>query len=374
MRRINILLVGLICVFLGACGQSDGEPAAAAGSSYHEIDHEMELEYAKGFTVTEYTDGCRLVTIGEDKYLLRHEDSCQAMAADGETEIALPLDSVYMASSSAVDLVRAVGAISCVSATSTEADDWKIDEIRELVEDGTIRYIGKYSSPDYESLISMGTDLTVENTMISHSPEIKEEIEKLGIPVLIERSSYESHPLGRLEWIKLYGALFDREDEAESYFDEQVSALDNLSLEDTETPTVAFFYITSNGSVNVRKSGDYIPKMIEMAGGSYVLADATGDDNALSTMNMDLESFYAAAKDADIIIYNSTIAGELKSIDDLLDKSSVFADFRAVREGNVWCTSSSTFQETTAICGMIADFNKVICGSDEQLKYLTKLE
>ena len=37
-----------------------------------------------------------------------------------------------------------------------------------------------------------------------------------GIPVLVETSSYETQPLGRMEWIKLYAALLDKEDEAEA--------------------------------------------------------------------------------------------------------------------------------------------------------------
>ena len=63
---------------------------------------------------------------------------------------------------------------------------------------------------------------------------------------------------------------------------------------------MAFFYITSNGAVNVRKSGDYIAKSISLAGGVLRLQDLTADDNAMSTMNMQMESFFAAAKDADI--------------------------------------------------------------------------
>ena len=43
--------------------------------------------------------------------------------------------------------------------------------------------------------------------MIYHSPEVKEQLEKLGVPVLVERSSYEQDPLGRMEWVKVYGAL-----------------------------------------------------------------------------------------------------------------------------------------------------------------------
>ena len=39
--------------------------------------------------------------------------------------------------------------------------------------------------------------------MIYHTPEVKEQLEDFGVPVLVERSSYENHPLGRMEWIKL---------------------------------------------------------------------------------------------------------------------------------------------------------------------------
>ena len=81
------------------------------------------------------------------------------------------------------------------------------------------------------------------------------------------------------------------------------------SVEDSENTgkTVAFFYINSMGAANVRKSNDYVSKMIELAGGEYIFHDPAEDDNALSTMNMQMEEFYAKAKDADYIIYNSTI-------------------------------------------------------------------
>lgn len=78
--------------------------------------------------------------------------------------------------------------------------------------------------------------------------------------------------------------------------------------------------------------------MISLAGGNYVPEDTGVNDNALSTMNMQMEEFYAKAKDADYIIYNSTIDGELKTIDELLSKSKLLADFKAVKNGNVWCT------------------------------------
>jgi iron complex transport system substrate-binding protein len=100
--------------------------------------------------------------------------------------------------------------------------------------------------------------------------------------------------------------LLDKEEPAEQYFSEQVDNLQSILGAENTGKTVAFFYINSNGIVNVRKSSDYVPKMIEMAGGKYIFENL-GDDNDLSTMNMEMEAFYSEARNADYLIYNSTI-------------------------------------------------------------------
>ena len=209
--------------------------------------------------------------------------------------------------------------------------------------------------------------------MIYHSPQVKEAIEELGIPVLVERSSYESEPLGRLEWIKLYGLLLGKSEEAQEFFDGAVAKLEEVDTDAiSDTPSVAFFSVNSNGSVVVRKPGDYVTKMIEMAGGTYALSDITDEeDNALSTMNMQMEAFYDKAADADILIYNSTIEGGLDSIPELTELSDSFSDFKAVKSGNVWCTDASTFQRTTGAADMILEMNRIFAGSaDEEMGIL----
>ena len=210
--------------------------------------------------------------------------------------------------------------------------------------------------------------------MIYHQPEVQEKLEKFGIPVLVEHSSYESHPLGRTEWIKLYGVLLGKEDQAQKLFQEQVDKLKSVEDSENTGKTVAFFYINSMGAANVRKSNDYVSKMIELAGGEYIFHDPAEDDNALSTMNMQMEEFYAKAKDADYIIYNSTIDGELDSIDELLAKSSLLADFKAVKDGNVWCTGQNLFQETMGLATMIEDIHTMLTSDDPKLDSLTYMK
>ena len=382
MRKfLAILTTAIMVLALAGCG-ADGSEAGSSAWEDHRTGS-MELKYADQFHVDFYDDGISVVTVEDGlSYLVTEnpddlpdwlpEDEVSEMAV-----IAAPAASVYNAASSAMDLIDAAGALDSVIMTSTQAKDWGIEKIRKLVDDGTIQYVGKYSAPDYEALLEGDVSLAIESTMIYHSPQIKEAIEELGIPVLVERSSYEADPLGRLEWIKLYGLLFGKEDEAQAFFDAaeaKVEGVDTGSV--AEAPSVAFFSVNSNGSVVVRKPGDYVTKMIETAGGTYALDGITDEeDNALSTMNMQMEAFYDKAVDADILIYNSTIEGGLESIDDLTALSDKFGDFAAVKSGNVWCTEASTFQRTTGAADMIVELNKIFAGaaSDSDFKYFHKL-
>ena len=89
-----------------------------------------------------------------------------------------------------------------------------------------------------------------------------------------------------------------------------------------------------------------------------------------------MEDFYAGAKDADILIYNSTIEGEVPSIAALVAKNALFADFKAVRSGDVWCTEQNLYQETMQIGRMIQNMNAAFAdspGSGLQLDFLYRL-
>ena len=289
------------------------------------------------------------------------------------TVLCQPLDCIYLAASSAMDFYRELGILDQVRLTSTKVADWSLSQVKDALENGTMLYAGRYSTPDYELILGEGTKLAIESTMIYHSPETKETLESLGIPVLVERSSYEPDPLGRMEWIRLYGLLAGCKDQADSFFEKQISRLKHIQQTQTGK-RVVFFHISGSGYAVVRKPGDYVSRMIAMAGGEYFLGtDKDPQDNALSTMNMEMESFYEAARDADILIYNSTIDGDIRTIDELLGKSPLLADFRAVKEGNVWCTGRNMFQQATGIGEMILDLSRIIQGSTDNGEELTYL-
>ena len=209
---------------------------------------------------------------------------------------------------------------------------------------------------------------------ILHSPKVKEMIELLGIPVMIDRSSYESHPLGRTEWIKLYGALLGREEQAQAFFDAQAAVLEGLDGAENTGKTVAFFYVSANGSIVVRGVEDYVPRMIELAGGRYIFDGQSGLGEGTASVNMTPESFYTSAIDADYIIYNATIAEPPENMEELIQKNSLFADFKAVKSGDVFCMSKSMYQATDSIAGVIADIHAMLEGQREGMMFLRPLE
>ena len=349
--------------------QSTETKTDLAGLKY---DHSLELQYADQFSVDYYEGGYALITIeGDGQFLLVPEGKDAPEGLDKDIAVIhKPVQNIYLVATSAMDLFCALDGLDSISLSGTDADGGYIDEAKKALEDGSILFAGKYSAPDYELILSKNCGLAIESTMISHSPEVKEKLESFGIPVLVEHSSYESHPLGRTEWLKLYGVLLGKEDMADELFQEQVEKLKSVEDSDNTGKTVAFFYINSIGAANVRKSNDYVSKMIELAGGKYIFDDL-GDENALSTMNMQMEEFYAGAKDADYIIYNSTIDGELSSVDQLLSKSALLGDFKAVKDGNVWCTSQNLFQETMELGTMIEDIHTMLTSDDPDLDTLT---
>ncbi|QFJ55963.1 ABC transporter substrate-binding protein [Pseudobutyrivibrio xylanivorans] len=328
----------------------------------------LKLDYATQFTVDYYKDAVgnieTFINIGEgenlEQYLFMDEDK---------------LDKTYLVSTSVMDLISKIDALDNIRFSGTDSKDWYIKAAKEKMSSGDILYAGKYSAPDYELLLSEGCNFAIENTMIYHNPEVKEKLEELGITVLVERSSYEQNPLGRLEWIKLYGVLFDKLDEATAFFEDQESRIKEISKSANTKKTVAFFSISSNGQVVVRKPGDYITSMISMAGGNYVPAELeAAEDNALSTQKITMEDFYLQAKDADILIYNSTIEGELSDVTELLSKAEILEGFKAVKSDNVYCLGKDYFQKSADVAEFIEDIYNILKGNDSGLKYIYKLK
>ena len=333
----------------GAAGISADKAAILFPEGTNEAESEelvyegsMELQYAENFSVDYYEGGYRMLKTmdGTELFIVPEEKEIPENLPEEVIVMQQPIRNLYLVSSAVMDMFVKLHALDTIRFSGQKEENWYVEEARDAMERGDIRYAGKYSKPDYETIVSENCSLAIENRMITHTPEVIEMLNDFGIPVMIEYSSYESHPLGRVEWIKFFGAMVGKEEEAE----------------------------------RIRRSSDYIPKMIELAGGRYIFEDM-GEEGGRSTMNIQIEEFYEGAKDADFLIYNSTIDGGVDSIAQLLEKCPVLEDFKAVQEGNVFCTTNDYYQQSMSVGDLMKDFHIMLLrGDDMQMKYLFRLK
>lgn len=377
VQRYLIMVMSFILVILSGCNTSPADlPSKALGNGW-QAESSLELQYAKHFSVDYYQGGYNLISLSDgSRYLVVPQGVSTPQGIDQDiTVLQQPIDNIYLVATSAMCLFDALDALDQIYLSGTKQEDWYIPNAKAAMEVGTMLYAGKYSAPDYELIMTSDCDLSIQSTMINHVPEVHESLKKAGIPILTDLSSYETHPLGRTEWIKLYGVLTGKEAAAKEIFDQQVSYMDSVADQGNTGKTVAFFYISSSGYVVARKSGDYVSKMIELAGGNYIFKDLGDPEQATSTVKVEMEKFYTTAKDADYIIYNSTIGGELSSIQELITKSPLLSEFKAVKNGDVWCTGKNLYQETTQLGLMISDMHRMLTEDDlTRLNYLYKLQ
>lgn len=377
MKKLLSLLLCLT-MMLSLYGCTQPEMQAGLGNGWEPVSS-MNVQFAHEFSVDYYEGGYKLITLGDGTRYLTIPEGTEVPKGIARDIVPLqqPIDNIYLAATAAMCLFDSLDRLDAIRLSGTQADGWYIDNAQKAMENGEILYAGKYSEPDYERILSSGCSLAVESTMIGHASEVKEKLNELGIPVLIDQASHETHPLGRSEWIKLYGALLNEEEKAEEMFSRQVSFLEEVASENNTGKTVAFFHISSSGYVVARKSGDYVSKMIELAGGQYVFDDLGDPEKTNSTVTVEMETFYATAKDADFIIYNSAITGEVETLEQLLKINPLLADFKAVQNGNVWCTAQNMYQETMQLGQMTREMHLVFTAADADelhLDYLYKLK
>lgn len=358
---LRLVPAGAGALALTACGGQSASSGSGAAAGL-EFDHAYALDYAKQFTADYYKGGYALLTVtgSGDKFLVVPEGAeAPQTVPDGAVVLQRPINNIYLVSSSVMDMFVCLGALGSVRLSGTKAEGWYLPEAREAMEAGDMLYAGKYSAPDYESILAENCGLAIENTMIYHTPEVKEELEQFGIPVIVEYSSYESGPLERMEWIKFFGILLGMEDKAEQVFAEKLAQIEPVLEAEPTGETVAFFAVTANKLITVRKGTDYIAKMIEMAGGSYVFASLEDDSSNLATANIPQETFYAGAKDADILIYNGAIEGEVQTREQLIAKCEILSGFAAMQSGRVYCTTKNLFQHSMEMSDLLVDMNTV---------------
>ena len=230
-------------------------PSVSASDNLPSVMDSMTLDYAEQFSVDYFADGSKLFTLGDGQqfYLPAIDGQVPENLPKEITLLHKPIKNIYLAATAVMCLFDALDELDAIRLSGTKESGWYIEGAKQAMRDGKIIYAGKYSEPDYELLLENECSLAIESQMINHTPEVKEKLEELGIPVLIDLSSSEHHPLGRTEWIRFYGALLDEEEKAEKLFKEQTSMMSAQVLA-AERPLHSFIS-AHPGSLSYAKAG-----------------------------------------------------------------------------------------------------------------------
>lgn len=394
LRILSLLLAFvMLAAVLSACGKKKNEtPATPTGSNGENnqteptenydgklvLDHSMELKYAKFFSVDYYKGGYKIAKVQntpEDYSVMLIVPENMSIPKDAPKDAIVlqqPVTNILVSSTPVTSLINAIGALDAISLTTYDVDSWYIDEVKAAMNEKKLTYIGDYKTPDYEKITAQGTTFAFFSTMLTD--DVKAQLTTLGVDIVLDQSAQEDHPLARVEWAKLYGAIFNKEENAERVFNTQDQYVEELSKIEKTGKTVAMFYITSKGVLYARNADDYMTKMLTIAGGEYALSDV--GVGKTGTAKMELEAFYDKAKDADYIIYIWSLGGKPETLAAFKERATILPEMKAVKEGNVWCTTPDYFQIQNTIGSMINDIHLMLTAdaSTERLTYLFKLK
>ena len=314
---VLILLVALSC-----------SPVKKPETSSSEKGNFLPLAYAKAFSIEEKPDCYILRTfhpmqVGEilQEFRICHSDSLGRPYRPPENLAVL--STTYIAYLKALG---EIGSIRCISNGDLVCDS----SLQTRIGDGLVRDIGNDVNFDTEALLESSVDLALYYDFGPATSDFAIRIEKLGVKVLRVGEYLEMHPLGKAEWIKFFGILFNKKELADSIFESIRTEYESLAEKygrDTDMIRV-FTGLPWKGQWYQPGGASFESRFISDAGGNYLWKENT----SVSGMLLDREVIFEKALDAGLWLN----PGNANSLEDITSMDERFERFRSVRSGNVF--------------------------------------
>ncbi len=340
-----------------ACGGGNGNRVR------EEEGVKRENSYAKGFGITEYME-YKVVEIADpwnkgrvlQKYVLVEKGKPFPDNLPEGTIIHTPVTGTVMYSTIHVSVWEQLEALEDIVGIC-EPEYLTSAKALAMMDEGKIADCGKASSPDVEKIMDIGGEIIVASPF-EHGGY--GQAEKLGIPIFESADYMENHPLGRVEWIKVFGLLSGREGLADSLFMETESNYNRLKeLAKNETDRPKLLAERKYGSTWFTAGGaSYMAVMYKDAGADYILADNTDT----GSVPMSFEAIYEKGYDSDIWIFLHD-SRYLNTYEDLKGEYTPYENFAPFRNRKIFtCNTVQTpYYEYIALHPdyILADFVKM---------------
>lgn len=327
-----ILFVFSFSTFVG-CKKSENLNVKESTNSKNAI------EYASGLSIYKY-DGYSVVKVINPwpdanknfTYILKEKSSIVPDSLQKYTIVQVPLQSIVVTSTTNIPFLEMLGVEkSLVGFPHT--DYVSSEKTRQLIDNGSVKNVGQNEKLNMEQLIDLAPDVIVTFGIDNNNPMI-ENLQKSGLKVIIQGDWMEQSPLGKAEWLKLYGALFGKEKEAKILFDTIVKNYNEaLKLVSNEKPESTVLY----GSMYqdqwfVAKGNSWVAQFMKDAKANYLWSNVEGT----GSLGLSFEKILDKAKTAQYWI----ASGSFKNITELADSNPHYSQFDAFTTKNIYTFES----------------------------------
>lgn len=297
------------------------------------------IEYASGLLIYKH-EGYSIVKVSNPwpeanknfTYILKEKNGSIPDSLQKYTTIQVPLRSIVVTSTTNIPFLEMLGVEkSLVGFPHT--DYVSSEKTRKLIDAGAVKNIGQNEKLNTEQLIELEPNLIVTFGIDNNNPMI-DNLQKSGINVMIQADWMEQTPLGKAEWIKLYGALFGKEKQAKTLFDEILKNYNNaLKLVAAQKPTATVLY----GSMYqdqwyVARGNSWVAQFMKDAKSNYLWANVEGS----GSLSLSFEKILDKAKTAKYWI----ATGPFKSVAEFESSNPHYSQFDALKSKNIYTFES----------------------------------
>ena len=301
----------------------------------HKSTNKQSIKYATGFEIEDYPNYKKLIIKSS------YPDATETQTAifvkpfkkyadfsDGKHVFYKPIDSIVVTSTTHIPMLELLQEEqSLVGFPNTKYIS--SPKTRVLIENGKIQELGKEQNINTELLLNLKPELVVGFSMSSNN-KMFSNIEKAGIPVLLNGDWLEKTPLGRAEWIKFFGLIYGKEKQADSIFksiETEYLRAKKIALQAIAKPKVLSGAMYKD-KWNLPAGNSYGAQFLKDANVNYPWQNSKGN----GSLSLSFEVVYNKAKDADFWLNPSFF----NSYQQLADANPHYTQFDAFKNKKIF--------------------------------------
>lgn len=332
MKQISCyIMLAMTVLLLSACGGAGGTASTSAEGDTIALRYSSNLsliDYGT-YTLAQLRNPWDTAKVLHTYILVDKEEALPEALPEG-TLVRTPLSKAVVYSSVHCSLLKDFGALGSIGGVC-DLKYIRLPEIEEGCRNGSIVDAGDGMNPDIEKIIDLHPDAVLLSPFENSGGYGR--VEKLNVPIIECADYMETSSLGRAEWMRFYGLLFGKRQQADSLFaavERNYNELKELVRPVSHAPSVMCDLKTSS-TWYTPGGRSTIARIYADAGANYIF----GEDTNSGSLPFPFEVIFERGQQADfwLIRYNQPAD---KTYSELEKEFAPYAGFRAFKERNIY--------------------------------------